>query len=154
MKAVFSKKMPIGNVSITEEENFITSLSFNKNLYGIEEKETDIIKEAFYQLEKYLLGELQEFNIPLKPQGTDFMNMVWQRLIEIPYGKTKTYKQIAQEVGNPKACRAVGLANNKNPIAIFIPCHRVIGTNNKLIGYAGGLEIKKYLLNLENKNAR
>ncbi len=89
--------------------------------------------------------------MPLAPKGTDFQKKVWQALCEIPYGETFSYKKVAQKIGNEKACRAVGMANNKNPIAIIVPCHRVIGENGKLVGYAGGLEVKKKLLVLESR---
>ena len=90
--------------------------------------------------------------MPTAPSGTEFQQKVWKALKDIPYGKTKSYKDIAAAVGNEKACRAVGMANNRNPISIIIPCHRVIGKNGKLVGYGGGLEIKEYLLKLESDN--
>ena len=90
--------------------------------------------------------------MPCVPQGTDFQKRVWEALIQIPYGETRTYKEIAAAAGNPKASRAVGMANNRNPIPIIIPCHRVIGTNGSLTGYAGGLKVKEYLLKLEREN--
>jgi len=111
--------------------------------------ETPLLKEAARQLDSYFAGELKEFSLPLEPSGTAFMKQVWAALCEIPYGKTATYGEIAGKVGRPKAARAVGLANNRNPIPIFIPCHRVIGTDGSLTGYRGGLEMKKRLLELE-----
>jgi len=87
--------------------------------------------------------------LPLAPAGTAFMQKVWNALLTIPYGETRSYKEIAIAVGNSKACRAVGMANNRNPISVVIPCHRVIGANGKLVGYGGGLDIKSYLLDLE-----
>ena len=92
------------------------------------------------------------FTLPLAPVGTEFQQHVWKILQTIPYGETWSYKQVAVAIGNPKASRAVGMANNKNPLAIFIPCHRVIGSNGKLVGYAGGLNIKEHLLALEQEN--
>lgn len=112
----------------------------------------EISERAIAQIREYFAGNRTNFNIPLAPQGTDFQQQVWKTLCNIPYGETRTYKQIAQAIGNPKAVRAVGMANNKNPIAILIPCHRVIGSNGKLVGYAGGLDIKKRLLNLERRD--
>ena len=97
-------------------------------------------------------GQRKEFDIPLAPQGTDFQKKVWKALQNINYGTTASYKEIAQKINNPKAVRAVGMANNQNPIAIIIPCHRVIGSNGKLVGYAGGLELKQKLLELEKNN--
>jgi len=123
----------------------------NVALKGYYLNETDILREASSQLCDYLLGKRQAFSLTLSPKGTTFMKKVWDNLCDIPYGKTKSYKEIAEAVGNAKACRAVGLANNRNPIPIFIPCHRVIGANGKLTGYRGGLETKLQLLELENQ---
>ncbi|MEN6328381.1 MAG: methylated-DNA--[protein]-cysteine S-methyltransferase, partial [Syntrophomonas sp.] len=114
--------------------------------------ETDIIKEAGKQLQSYLSGRQKDFTLPLAPAGTAFMLSVWKSLQAIPYGETRSYKQIAQSIGNPKASRAVGLANNRNPIPIFIPCHRVIGANGKLVGFRSGLEMKEHLLELEKQH--
>lgn len=111
--------------------------------------ETPLLKEAVRQLEGYFAGKLQEFSLPLEPEGTAFMKQVWAALCEIPYGRTASYGEIAGKVGRPKAARAVGLANNRNPIPIIIPCHRVIGADGSLTGYAGGLEMKRKLLDLE-----
>ncbi|AKB76093.1 Methylated-DNA--protein-cysteine methyltransferase [Methanosarcina lacustris Z-7289] len=101
------------------------------------------------QLEAYFAGKLNSFEVKLAPEGTEFQKSVWRALCEIPYGETRTYKEIAISVGKPKAYRAVGLANNRNPISIIVPCHRVIGTNGKLTGYASGLDVKEFLLRLE-----
>ena len=104
------------------------------------------------QIKDYLNGKRKSFDIAINPNGTEFMKKVWYELCKIPYGSTVTYKEIAKNIGNEKACRAVGSANNKNPIPIIIPCHRVIGTNGKLIGYRGGVGLKKKLLELEKNN--
>ena len=109
-------------------------------------------KEVVVQLNKYFDGTLKEFNIPLSPSGTKFQLGVYRQLIKIPYGETRTYTEIAEEIGNTKAVRAVGNANSKNPIAIIIPCHRVIGRDGSLTGFAGGLEAKKALLKLEENS--
>jgi len=109
----------------------------------------DFFREAVRQLEAYFSGKLKSFDLRLAPEGTEFQKSVWRALCKIPYGETRTYKDIAESIGNPKAYRAVGLANNRNPISIIIPCHRVIGSNGKLTGYACGLDIKAFLLNLE-----
>ena len=101
-------------------------------------------------VQEYLNRSRKSFDFPYALQGTFFQEQVWNALCDIPFGETRTYKQIAQAIGNPKASRAVGMANNKNPISIAIPCHRVIGPNGKLVGYAGGLEMKKRLIELEN----
>ncbi len=150
---LFFQQTTIGNIGITEENGLVTKLFFETDSIpeDITIKETAVIKEAFHQLEAYLGGELQTFSLPLSPQGTDFMRTVWNALCAVPYGKTASYKEIAIAAGSPKAARAVGLANNKNPIPLFIPCHRIIGTNGKLVGYRGGLDIKKILLDIEKR---
>jgi len=104
---------------------------------------------AAQQLNEYFAGKRREFDLPLSPKGTDFQQSVWNALLKIPYGETQTYSQVAKMIDNPKACRAVGLANNKNPIWIIIPCHRVIGANGTLTGYGGGLDMKEKLLEIE-----
>lgn len=106
------------------------------------------------QLEEYFAGRRKVFDLDLAPQGTDFQRRVWERLLEIPYGETISYGTLARRVGNPNASRAVGLANGRNPIAIIIPCHRVIGSNGTLTGYGGGLPIKQKLLELERGQIR
>jgi len=108
---------------------------------------------AFAQISEYLLGQRTQFTFPIAPKGTPFQNRVWAALQTIPYGETRTYGQLAAVLGNPRAARAVGLANRQNPIAIAIPCHRVIGQNGSLTGYAGGLEMKAALLTLEQTHA-
>ena len=113
------------------------------------EPETDLLKRAGLQLMEYFQGIRTEFTLPLAPQGTEFQKKVWKALCTIPYGQTRSYGQIAAQIGNPKACRAVGGANNKNPVWIFIPCHRVIGANGSLVGFGGGLYAKEYMLKLE-----
>src|SRR5580692_3606017 len=107
--------------------------------------------ETIRQLRAYFEGELREFDVPLAPEGTEFQMRVWQSLRDIPYGETISYGQLAARLGNPKASRAVGLANGSNPIPIIIPCHRVIGGNGSLVGYGGGLPLKKKLLALESR---
>ena len=141
----------IGRIGITERDGKITNVYItNKELsQDMQLSETPLLKEAARQLKSYFAGELKEFSLPLEPSGTDFMKQVWAALCGIPYGKTATYGEIAERVGRPKAARAVGLANNRNPIPIFIPCHRVIGADGSLTGYAGGLDMKKKLLDLE-----
>jgi len=107
--------------------------------------------ETIRQLRAYFEGGLKEFDLPLAPEGTEFQMRVWQSLRDVPYGETISYGQLAARLGNPKASRAVGLANGSNPIPIIIPCHRVIGSNGSLVGYGGGLENKKILLALESR---
>ena len=157
MNYIKSIKTPIGIITIKEKNNKIIELQLNSNLVQpLKEnekiKETPLLIETEKQLTEYFNKTRTKFDLPLDPQGTDFMKRVWKELIQIPYGETRTYKQIAQKIGNEKASRAVGMANNKNPIPIIIPCHRVIGANNKLVGYALGLDKKEFLLDLEKSN--
>jgi methylated-DNA-[protein]-cysteine S-methyltransferase len=144
----FVYSTPIGEISITANNDAITALRFGAAVIG-EVKETGLIKKAYSQLSEYLAGRRKEFDLPLEPEGTEFQIKVWSALRAIPYGAVRSYKEIAQAVGNEKACRAVGQANNKNPIAIIIPCHRVIGADGGLTGYGGGLGIKEKLLKTE-----
>lgn len=113
---------------------------------------TELLSMATIQLDEYFQGKRTIFSLPFKLTGTPFQLAVWKELQNIPYGKTTSYKEIAQKINKPKAYRAVGMANNKNPLPIIIPCHRVIGSNGKLIGYAGGLKLKNYLLELEKSH--
>ena len=140
----------ISHIFFKDREKFLDFLRKNDQDQIIEE-ETNLIKETKKQLEEYFKGDRMDFNLPLKTTGTAFQKAAWQALIEIPYGEVRSYKQQAEKVGSPKAFRAVGGANNKNPIAIVIPCHRVIGSDGKLVGFGGGLDIKEALLELERK---
>lgn len=144
----------IGKLGIVENGNAITHVYFGEIIpINVNLIETELLKKANEELQEYFSGKRKSFDLPLEPQGTEFQQKVWKVLQEIPYGKTYSYKDVAVKIGNEKACRAVGMANNKNPIALLIPCHRVIGTNGKLVGYAGGLDIKEKLLNMEKANA-
>jgi methylated-DNA-[protein]-cysteine S-methyltransferase len=109
----------------------------------------DSVDEAVQQIDAYFDHQLREFSLPLQPSGTEFQQRVWFALADIGYGTTESYGQLASRVGNPKACRAVGLANGRNPIPLVLPCHRVIGSNGSLTGYGGGLDLKKWLLDHE-----
>ncbi len=148
---VFYRETSIGKIGIAEADGFITHLYLPNDNLSPETGtvEPPVIRQAFSQLEQYLSGQLREFTMPLKPEGTAFRKRVWQKLLEVPYGQTASYKDIAAAIGQPNAYRAVGQANNRNPIAIFIPCHRIIGSDGDLVGYGGGLEMKKKLLRLE-----
>lgn len=117
------------------------------------ENDDAVLQRTREQINKYLAGDITEFDIPLLMVGTDFQKKVWNALIEVPYGETSTYLQLAKNIGNEKAVRAVGNANGVNAIAIIIPCHRIIGNDGKLVGYGGGLELKEQLLNLEQMQA-
>lgn len=147
-------KTPCGIITLIEQNNQITHCCFGSNLklpQNTETKETPLLKKAAQQLSEYFSGQRQQFDLPLAPLGTPFQQAAWQALQSIPYGQTATYKDMAIKIGTPKASRAIGMANNKNPIGIIIPCHRVIGANGKLVGYAGGLDKKQLLLDLEQK---
>ena len=115
----------------------------------IENKQHPILLETQKQLSEYFEGQRKIFDLPLNFEGTEFQQKVWQALLTIPFGETRSYKDIAEQIGNVKAVRAVGAANGKNPISIITPCHRVVGANGKLVGFAGGLENKDVLLKLE-----
>ena len=109
-----------------------------------------LLLQAGAELTEYFAGKRREFTVPVSMKGTDFQMQVWQKLREIPYGETYSYGQLAEAIGNPRAARAVGMANNRNPVMIIVPCHRVIGKDGRLVGFGGGLEAKKYLLELEH----
>ncbi|WP_455715047.1 methylated-DNA--[protein]-cysteine S-methyltransferase [Anaerosporobacter sp.] len=144
-------KSPVGMLCIEEENNVIISLCLDTSEETSTDKETAILKKATNQLEEYFNGKRKEFDLPIKINGTDFQQKVWKALQTIPYGETCSYKEIAEKIANPKASRAVGGANNKNPIMIIVPCHRVIGTNGSMVGFGAGIGVKEYLLNLERK---
>lgn len=141
----------MGPVTFVEEDGALLAISTHRSFEGMVQ-ETGLIKEAHLQFSEYLKGERKEFDIPFRMKGTKFQKQVWTALCEIPYGETRSYKQIAEAIGNPKAVRAVGMANNRNPLLVVVPCHRVIGANGQLVGYAGGLDKKEFLLRLENPN--
>lgn len=139
---------PIGRVGVAEEDGAITSI-FLAGADAPEEHESALTREAHRQLSEYFEGKRRAFVLPVAPKGTDFQRAVWAELCRIPCGQTRTYGQIAQAVGNPKGARAVGMACNRNPILIAIPCHRVVGADGSLTGYACGLDVKRRLLELE-----
>ena len=148
----------IGKLAICEDNGKIVLVNVVKTKEDIEEmaknsiqKETSLIKNTKQQLDEYFAGKRKKFDIPIKLDGTDFQIKVWKELLKIPYGETCSYLDIAKCIGNPKASRAVGMANNKNKIIIIVPCHRVIGSNKKLVGYACGLDVKEKLLELERE---
>lgn len=147
----YSYETILGPVTFVEEDGALLAISTHRSFEGMVQ-ETGLIKEAHLQFSEYLKGERKEFDIPFRMKGTKFQKQVWTTLCEIPYGETRSYKQIAEAIGNPKAVRAVGMANNRNPLLVVVPCHRVIGANGQLVGYAGGLDKKEFLLRLENPN--
>lgn len=140
----------VGELLIADKGDCITQISFfRKPDSDSIEMETPVTTEAYRQVVEYLQGKRRQFTLRLSPQGTAFQQQVWKALQTIPYGETRTYGQIAAQIGCPRASRAVGMANHRNPLAIVIPCHRVIGSDGKLTGYAGGLGIKQKLLDIE-----
>jgi methylated-DNA-[protein]-cysteine S-methyltransferase len=141
----------IGRIGIAEENQCLTHLFFHvkKPSADTVEKWTPFLRNVAKQLKEYLSGKRKAFALPLKLYGTDFQRSVWNALLTIPYGETRSYGEIAQQIGNAKACRAVGMANHWNPIAIIVPCHRVIGADGSLTGFGGGLALKRKLLDIE-----
>lgn len=154
MQALYFYESPIGRYAIQETDQRLTRIYLGDRLPETVKEaeicETPLLREAKSQLDAYFAKKLKSFNLPIAPQGTDFQLKVWKLLQGIPYGKTITYGELARQTGDPKACRAVGMANGRNPLPILIPCHRVIGAGGKLTGYTGGLEVKTKLLEIEN----
>lgn len=154
---------PVGKIAIVANAEAVTRITFcgisrrtacERRRYPTPELctplcATPLLRQAAQEIEEYFAGQRCEFTFPAAPIGTLFQQTVWEALRTIPYGQTRSYKQIAEQAGRPNACRAVGMANNSNPLAIIIPCHRVVGSNGALVGYAGGLGVKEFLLNLE-----
>ena len=138
---------PIGTLTMESRDGALRKLTFSE--LGGKVKEDEITTETSRQLEEYFEGKRTEFDIPVQPDGTEFQKRVWNMLLDIPFGKLTSYGRLAALLGDPKSVRAVGTANGANPIAIIIPCHRVIGTNGDLVGYAGGLDNKSWLLKHE-----
>lgn len=143
---------PVGRVGLVENGSALTHLFFGdeKDAAGFSECQTPLLLKAASQLDEYFTGDRLGFDLPLAPFGTDFQRLVWSALLKIGYGRKTSYGQVAENIGHPGASRAVGQANNRNPIALIIPCHRVVGRNGEITGYAGGLAIKEYLLKLED----
>lgn len=153
-------KSPIGPLVLAEEAGELCLVTFNNvwpkfktKFKDLQEKQTPLLKETERQLNEYFAGKRRAFDLPLKMKGTAFQNSVWQALAKIPFGQTRTYKQQAEAIRSPKAVRAVGRTNGLNPFCIVLPCHRVVGSDGSLTGFAGGLETKKFLLNLESAAA-
>jgi methylated-DNA-[protein]-cysteine S-methyltransferase len=144
-------RSPIGAIEIRATEQGITGLYFVQRKPGREMREHPFLQDAVGQVDEYFRGARKEFSLKLKLQGTEFQRKVWRELMKIPYGRTVSYKDVAAAVGSPRAARAVGQANHRNPIAIIIPCHRIIGRQGGMVGYGGGLWRKKWLLAHEKK---
>lgn len=137
---------PVGTLCVCSDGEAVTGIRFGA---GETNRGCPVTGQARQQLTEYFAGQRREFDLPLAPAGTDFQSRVWALLREIPYGETVTYGELARRLGNPKSARAVGMACNRNPIAIVVPCHRVVGSTGSLTGYAGGLDAKAFLLKLE-----
>lgn len=143
-------KTPLGHAKLEGDEEGLSSLTLLNNETTISDIIPEILEEAVSQLEEYFEGERTQFSLILNPQGTDFQKRVWNALLDIPYGKTTSYLQLSKDLGDVKAIRAVANANSKNPLWIIVPCHRVIGSDGSLTGYAGGLHRKQWLLEHES----
>lgn len=144
---------PIGVLMLSSDEQYLKSISFDTKFIECKLYIPEILIVAQKQLEEYFSGNRQQFDFPIEPEGTEFQRYVWKLVAGVDYGSTKSYVEIAREVKSENSSRAVGMANGKNPLPIIIPCHRIIGHNGKLTGYAGGLERKKWLLLHELRNS-
>lgn len=150
MTDILTVSTPLGDMTLVQQGDELSELrlkAYAQN--GERERETPLLKQAARELGEYFAGTRKAFTVPLRPEGTAFQTAVWNALLTIPYGETLSYGAVAARIGKPKAARAVGMANNKNPLPIFIPCHRVIGADGKMVGYGGGLNVKEALLKLE-----
>jgi methylated-DNA-[protein]-cysteine S-methyltransferase len=150
----WSMQSPVGRITLLARGGALIGLAFESERYplnreGCIAEATPVLLDAERQIHEYFGGWRQAFDLPLNPQGTEFQRKVWKELVRIPFGLAISYQELANRIGNPKSTRAVGLANGKNPIALLIPCHRVIGSDRSLTGFGGGLDRKAYLLNHE-----
>lgn len=151
---------PVGKLNIHATNKAVTYVGFFDDTRFLDTHNkkmnkplsNEISEKAAAQLTEYFQGQRKAFDLPLAPAGTDFQKQIWQQLLAVKYGETASYLDLAKAINNHKACRAVGAANAKNPISIILPCHRIVGNNGKLTGYAGGLERKSFLLSLEQTN--
>lgn len=146
----FIYESPIGGLLLTYDDQFITGLHFDRE-QKIEGGKNPVLEQCICELDEYFQGKRQKFTVPLNPIGTDFRLIVWMALRDIPYGELVNYGDIARAISKPKAPRAVGGANNKNPISIIVPCHRVVGSDRKMVGYGGGIWRKQWLIEHERK---
>lgn len=162
MSLVYKKvSSPVGKLTLVASDKGLVAVLWENDKPTrvrlpelVEKKSHSLLLEAERQLKQYFTGKRKKFSVPLDMRGTHFQRSVWQALLDIPFGETRTYGELAKQLGNPQAMRAVGAANGKNPISIIVPCHRVIGSGGKLSGFAGGLEAKERLLNLEQERSR
>jgi len=146
-------RSPIGTIEILANEEGVTALNFVSGEPAASPRQHPILRAAVVEVDEYFRGKRSEFSVPLIFRGTDFQIAIWRRLVRIPYGQTATYSDLARAVGRPRAMRAVGQANHRNPISIVIPCHRVVGSDGRLVGYGGGLWRKEWLLEHEKKHS-
>ncbi|OGD18830.1 MAG: cysteine methyltransferase [Candidatus Aminicenantes bacterium RBG_13_59_9] len=146
-------RSPIGTIEILANEEGVTALNFVSGEPAAFPRQHPILRAAVVEVDEYFRGKRSEFSVPLILRGTDFQIDIWRRLVRIPYGQTATYSDLARAVGRPRAMRAVGQANHRNPISIVIPCHRVVGSDGRLVGYGGGLWRKGWLLEHEKKHS-
>ncbi len=162
METLFSFRVssPVGPLFLAASTKGLVRLEFESRVQNLNPKTTQIqeskkvLAPYLGQLSEYFAGDRREFSLPLDLRGTDFQRACWRALLEIPYGETRSYRDIAQAIGHPHAYRAVGMSNNRNPVAIVVPCHRVIASSGFLCGYGGGLDIKRKLLDLEQGSIR
>jgi methylated-DNA-[protein]-cysteine S-methyltransferase len=152
---------PIGTLKLVASDKGLVGILWEKDRPGrvrlsdlAENKKHPILVKTEEQLREYFQGERRQFDVPLDMRGTSFQKQVWEALLAIPFGETRSYGQLAKQLGNPNATRAVGAANGRNPVAIIAPCHRVLGSSGKLTGFAGGLEAKAHLLSLEGRDPK
>jgi len=156
METLFSlhTESPVGPLFLVASEKGLVRLEFKGRMQKlnahteVRESKTELAP-YLRELDEYFAGERRDFSVPLDLRGTEFQLACWHALLKIPYGETRSYKHIAQAIGHPQACRAVGMSNNRNPVAIIVPCHRVIASSGSLCGYGGGLDLKRKLLDLE-----
>lgn len=152
---IYSSKLQWKDITLflVADETALLSIGFREP-DGVIWEENEIILQCKAELQEYFTGQRKAFDVSISFNGTDFQNAVWQKLLEIPYGRVMSYSNLAKAIGKPKAARAIGNACNKNPIAVIIPCHRVVGKNGSLTGYAGGIGIKEKLLEIEKKSLK
>jgi methylated-DNA-[protein]-cysteine S-methyltransferase len=162
MSLVYKKiSSPVGKLTLVASDKGLVAVLWENDKPTrvrlaelVEKKSHSLLLEAERQLKQYFTGKRKNFSVPLDMKGTHFQRSVWEALLDIPFGETRTYGQLAKQLGNPQAMRAVGAANGRNPISIIVPCHRVIGSSGKLTGFAGGLEAKERLLSLEQERSQ
>ncbi|MCH4184120.1 MAG: methylated-DNA--[protein]-cysteine S-methyltransferase [Eggerthellaceae bacterium] len=151
-EAYYSYATPAGHITIGATNNVLTHCAFGQVVFPGEHTPSALMNKASTEMQEYLAGKRTSFDIPLDPSGTEFQCTVWAELCRIPYGQTRSYAEVACLIGHPRSARAVGIACNRNPLPLFIPCHRVIASDGSLGGYAYGLRTKEFLLNLEHEH--